>query len=109
MKCTKKRYQTEEEAKQGLANVRGNAFKDNSDKIPLRYYLCSECFGYHLTSQQDKRSAQLAALYAKIESQKDEILRLKNEIRELKKDLRSINKFGLDGKSLPKNKPNNYG
>lgn len=49
--CGKNRYQTENEAQLALATCRGSA---SSRRRELRIYWCRLCFGYHLTSHENR-------------------------------------------------------
>lgn len=53
MECTKIKYDTESEANQALIKiVEGNDWRVwKQAKTPSRFYLCTKCNFYHLTSK----------------------------------------------------------
>jgi hypothetical protein len=46
----KKRYRDEQEAKRALRNLATNSSRDT---IPVRWYECANCHGYHITKQAE--------------------------------------------------------
>lgn len=49
MSCKKTRYSTAEQAGNAMRKMWRN--KIGSGKLPTRSYACSDCLGFHLTSQ----------------------------------------------------------
>lgn len=49
MKCQKRTFRSEEEAKESLIKIKRRR-NENREKIPVRYYFCTKCIGWHLTS-----------------------------------------------------------
>lgn len=52
MKCKKKRYNDELDAKIALALASKKHDRKNSTKVERKWYKCPACKGFHLTSQK---------------------------------------------------------
>lgn len=55
---TKKRYVTSDEARTGLVNIHLMHSAWNNEKIPIRFYRCPDCRGYHLTAMTVEEQAE---------------------------------------------------